>query len=195
MKIWLLFMTMTSLALTYPVCAEDSGKNCYPITKKDLTHRNAPRFDKYPAKAETIKKPKVNLKSHPDARTYRTVLRRGVAEGPNFAGHYSVVGWGCGTSCVQFAVVDVKSGKVIFPDEFTGVMGLHFDADDFEKEGYGPFWGLRYKIDSRLLVVVGMLDEDEKREGAFYYVLEKGKLKRLYDVRVKKDDCDDRVKD
>lgn len=194
MKIWLLLMTMASLALSYPVCAEDSGKNCYPITTKDLTRGNAPRFDQYPAKAEQIKKLKVNLKSHPDARTYRTVLRRGVAEGPNFAGHYSAVGWGCGTSCVQFAVVDVKSGKVIFPDEFTSVMGLHFDADDFEKEGSGPFWGLRYKIDSRLLVVVGMLDEDEKREGAFYYVLEKGKLKRLFDVRVKKDDCDDRVK-
>lgn len=195
MKNWLLFIILISLALTYPVFAEENGKYCYPITAKDLTRENAPRFDQYPAKAEQIKNPNVNLKSHPDARTYRTMLRRGVAEGPNFAGHYAVVGWGCGTSCVQFAVVDVRSGKVIFPDDFTGVMGLHFDADDFEKEGSGSFWGLRYKTESRLLVVVGMLDEDENKEGAFYYLLEKGKLKRIYEVRVKKDDCDDRIED
>lgn len=192
----LLLIILFSAAAVFPANAEGIGKNCYPISAKGLIHKDAPRFDQYPVKAEQIKKPvMVNLKSHPDARTYRTMLRQGASKGPNFAGHYSVVGWGCGTSCTQFAVVDLKSGKVIFPDDFTGVMGLHFDADDFENEGGGPFWGIRNKINSRLLIVVGMLDEDEKQEGAYYYLLEKGKLKRIFSINVKKDNCDNRMKD
>lgn len=66
------------------------------------------------------------------ARRYRTVLLKGAAEGANFAGHYSIVGWGCGTSCVQFAVVDLESGQVIFPDDFSVISGVNLEADEFE---------------------------------------------------------------
>jgi hypothetical protein len=48
---------------------------------------------------------------------------------------------------------------------------------------------IRYRIDSRLLIAVGALNEDEKREGAFYYVLQGGKLKRIFAVNVQKDNC------
>ena len=70
----------------------DEGRNCYPITTKDITRGRAPRFDQYPSKAEQIRHPaKVNLKSRSMARRYRTMLRRGAAKEPNFAGHYAVV--------------------------------------------------------------------------------------------------------
>ena len=46
---------------------------------------------------------------------YRTRLREGAAEGPNFAGRYTVVIWGCGTGCAQMGVVDSKTGRVYFP--------------------------------------------------------------------------------
>ena len=170
--------------------AEDNEKNCYPVRAEDLKREDAPRFDRFPSKPETIqKKSKVDLKSHPIARRYRTVLREGAAKGPNFAGHYGVVGWGCGTSCLQLAVVNLKSGKVITPGDFTAVTWHHFAADDFEKSGSGPYWALRYKKDSRLLIVVGGLNEGEEREGAFYYVLEKDKLKRIFSVSVQKNNC------
>jgi hypothetical protein len=39
------------------------------------------------------------------------------------------------------------------------------------------------------LIAIGTLDEDEKREGAFYYLLQKGKLKRIFSVNVQKDNC------
>jgi len=177
--------------------AEESSKNCYPITADDLTRKDAPRFDQHPSKAEQIRHPaKVNLKSSAMARKYRTMLRRGVAKGPNFAGHYAVVGWGCGTSCVQFAVVDLKSGEVVFPDDFTVISGAHLYADEFEKDsGGGQFWGLRYKVNSKLLIAIGTLDEDEEREGAFYYLLQKGKLKKIFSVNVQKINCDHRFQD
>jgi hypothetical protein len=188
------FLIFTFICATSSfVSAEEAIKNCYPIRAKDLIRQDAPHFDQYSTPKELIQKPaKVNLKSHPSARQYRTVLRRGAAEGANFAGHYSVVGWGCGISCVTFAVVNLKNGNVIFPDDFTSDVGNHLSADDFEPDASSGFWGLRYKIDSRLLIVVGMLDEDENREGAFYYILEKDKLKKIYSVTVKKDGCDER---
>ena len=35
--------------------------------------------------------------------------------GPNFAGHYFVIRWGCGSNCLMMAVVDAKTGKVYDP--------------------------------------------------------------------------------
>lgn len=76
----------------------------------------------------------VNLNSHPEARRFRTVLRNGAKRGPNFAGHYTVVMWGCGTSCQVVAIVDAKTGSVYMP-------GVIAEA------------GAKYEIDSQLLVV------------------------------------------
>src|SRR5262245_19409738 len=52
----------------------------------------------------------VDLKSDPDAPRFRTRLREGAATGPNFAGHFTIVTWGCGTDCQVTAVVDALSG-------------------------------------------------------------------------------------
>lgn len=43
---------------------------------------------------------------------YRTKLRQGTALGPNFAGHYTVVLWGCGTGCQVASVVDARTGRL-----------------------------------------------------------------------------------
>jgi hypothetical protein len=42
------------------------------------------------------------------------MLREGAKQGPNFAGHYTVVMWGCGSDCMEVAVVDAKTGHVYF---------------------------------------------------------------------------------
>jgi hypothetical protein len=77
------------------------------------------------------------------------------------------VGWGCGTSCVSFAIVNRKSGNVIFPDQINNVSGVHLQADDFLPSAKTQFWGLRFRLDSRMLVLVGAINEDENNEGAF----------------------------
>jgi hypothetical protein len=46
------------------------------------------------------------------ARRFRTALRDGVAAGPNFAGHLTVVTWGCGTQCRSDAIVDARTERV-----------------------------------------------------------------------------------
>jgi hypothetical protein len=77
----------------------------------------------------------VDLSSHPIAREYRTRLRKGAAKGPNFAGHYSVVDWGCGSGCQNFAIVDSINGKV------------------FHTPGINSQAGQSFRLDSRLLIM------------------------------------------
>ena len=48
------------------------------------------------------------------AGRFVTIRRRGAARGPNFAGAYTVVTWGCGTACKVIAVVDARNGNVAF---------------------------------------------------------------------------------
>jgi len=67
----------------------------------------------------------VDLRSHPWAPVYRTVLREGAWRGPNFAGHYTIVTWNCGsTDCATVAVVDAVTGHVYFT--FDVESDIHF---------------------------------------------------------------------
>jgi hypothetical protein len=68
---------------------------------------------------------RVNLSAPPAARYYRTRLREGAAKGPNFAGHYTIITWGCGSDCYDIAVVDARTGRVWFAP-FTGAIDLEF---------------------------------------------------------------------
>lgn len=59
---------------------------------------------------------KPNFQSLPGSRMFRTKINEGIKQGVNFAGHYAIVTFGCGTSCTFSFLVDVKSGKIFdFP--------------------------------------------------------------------------------
>ena len=88
-----------------------------------------PRFDDYPTHQRFEGKPAAPKLDSPNARLYRTRIREGVEKGwgvydgtagperpgPNFAGHYIVIRWGCGSPCIQMAVVDADTGNVYPP--------------------------------------------------------------------------------
>lgn len=76
----------------------------------------------------------VNLTSHPQARRFRTVLQQGAKQGPNFAGKYTVVTWGCGTSCQSVGIINAETGSVYM---------LKSPAEA----------GVKFQLDSRLLIV------------------------------------------
>jgi len=71
-------------------------------------------FEDYPAKDSTegIRPAPVRLETATYGQLYRTKLREGAARGPNFAGGFTVVTWGCGTSCQILAVVDARTGQL-----------------------------------------------------------------------------------
>jgi hypothetical protein len=160
---------------------------CRAIAANDLRDPNAPTFTDYSVAAEApVKHPRVDTATTTIGREYRTVLRNGIESGANYAGHYAVVTWGCGTSCSSFAVVNLKTGQVIVPKGIYSVTGnfLSNTVKQFLSQGLQGSWGYRYRLDSRLLVLVGMLNEDENREGAHYFVLENNTLRQVHQTPV-----------
>lgn len=103
----------------------------------DPSQRRLPRFEDYPVREVYRGRPApVDLASAPGAQRFRTVLREGAARGPNFAGRYTVVEWGCGSPCHAFAIVDARTGRVYFVPQTANA-------------------GAEYRLDSRLFVIDG----------------------------------------
>jgi hypothetical protein len=104
----------------------------------------------------------------PEARKYRTMLRDGAKDGPNFAGHYTVAQWGAGAGCVQFAIIDARTGDVYMPPFYVCIAAPPDKPMDQIPEP------LQFKPDSKLLIVTGA--RNEKGSGVYYYKWEKNRL-------------------
>jgi len=70
-------------------------------------------------------------------RQFRTQIRDGLADGVNFARHYTVVQFGCGAGCVTGFIVDDRNGRV-------------YDAPRGGEANM--YLTLQYQKDSRLMV-------------------------------------------
>ncbi len=68
-------------------------------------------------------------KRFPKAKDYKEVIDAAVADGVDFAGHYAVAQWNCGTQCQEQAIIDVITGKII-------AMGLPSEAGVGTHEQY-----------------------------------------------------------
>jgi hypothetical protein len=71
-----------------------------------------PRFEQYRVAKIYRGKPAVPILRTAEDREYRTRIRRGAKDGPNFAGHYTVIMVGCGTECASFLIVDAETGRI-----------------------------------------------------------------------------------
>jgi hypothetical protein len=115
------------------VLAQEEGDTIPP--QPDWARQPVPRFEDYPATESFAGTPApVDLRSQPWARMYRSALRSDAAAGPNFAGAYTIARWGCGTQCLDWAVVDARTGRV--------------HGNPFDSEG-----SLEFRRDSRLVVL------------------------------------------
>lgn len=127
--------------LPSPVAAQDSTVTAY----FDSVEAVQPKFEQFPAKAWQGTAATVRLASPKWARRMRTVLREGAKVGPNFAGHFTIVHWGCGSSCQVQAIIDARTGEV-FPQTLETMMGasFHLDSDLLLAD---PVSALRYSFD------------------------------------------------
>ena len=140
---------------------------------------NAPRFSQYAVKERFRGKPAApDVRSHPRSRLFRTMIREGARNGPNFAGHYTLVFWGCGTGCRQMGIVDARTGRVFHPRNLLSVEDGNLDWEGFEAAEKG-FDIIRYSIDSKLIRTVGYIDEDDQRRGISWFVWDKEQLRRI----------------
>jgi len=88
-----------------------------------------PAFEDYRVNEAFNRTPHPPILVTPEQRMFRTRIRAGVEKGwgvringawgteqntpgPNFAGHYIVIVWGCGTGCIQMVVSDADTGAL-----------------------------------------------------------------------------------
>lgn len=69
-------------------------------------------FNEYRVSVRFRGRPAAPLHNSLYSREFRTVIRRAVRKGPNFADHYTVAIWGCGSGCAMFSIADVANGRV-----------------------------------------------------------------------------------
>ncbi len=167
------------IALVPLACIADQSSEYFDqntIRASDIP-KDAPRFADYPAGPRYNGKPmSPDVKSHPRSRMFRTVIREGARNGPNFAGHYTIVDWGCGAGCISFAIVDARTGQVFHPEDFQTVDNYNIDFEALE-----PPEGrlVKFNLESRLLIVIGGINEDTKRRGISYFIWQDNRLRRI----------------
>lgn len=156
-----------------PVMA-DTTLDRHTIVRTDIP-ANAPRFEAFRVPVYSGKPARPDVRSHPRSRLFRTELREAVEQGANFAGHYRLVSWGCGAACYQWAIVDVKSGKVFHPANLNSTDHVNVEEALYE----GGIQAVHIRPDSRLLVVIGGINEDPKLRGISWFVWNGQQLKRI----------------
>jgi hypothetical protein len=112
--------------------------------------RKVPRFGSYPAVVEKPRVQAIDFRRSPEARSFRTRLTGSLRGGVNFAGHYIVAGWGCGTGCISGAIIDARDGRVYWPEQF------HSLATGTTPDGGYVDEPVRYQRNSRLLIITGV---------------------------------------
>lgn len=117
-----------------------------------------PMFYEFPAVEQDVGY-HAPLLTAPRATAFRTRLREAASKPENFAGHFRLTTWGCGTGCAQGAVVDHATGRVTFLPAVSGSKKLGNDPL------FDPYL---FHGDSRLLVVAGKIDDEGADELHFY---------------------------
>jgi hypothetical protein len=135
----------------------------------DRIPSTAPKFGDFPASESFSGKPaRIAVKGNRAARQFRNQLAEGAASGPNFAGQYTVVSWGCGAACLDWAVIDARSGAVNFDSKMRDVSAASVGESTPGPGAEDSFAVLRFTRDSRLLIVLGAPHEDARRDGIAY---------------------------
>ena len=142
--------------------ADDSGNRSIPYA----TYPVPTTYKGPPAPAKLVGK----MQNH-----FRTVIREGAISGPNFAGHFTIVSWGCGTSCSSFVIVNAIDGRVYEPS--TPVVG--FGDGSLDTDGIGIF----YRLDSAVIAINACTEalfvNDDPSCGEHIYVMEKDGLREI----------------
>jgi len=158
----------------------------YTIRPSDIP-ADAPRAADFPAQPYAGVNAAPDVRSDPRSRMYRTQLREWAREKPNFAGHYILATWGCGTGCTQIAIIDAVTGKVFHPP---GVRSNQIDGvdenllvDTPSSPRRSDFGALHYSVDSRLLVLFGTPEQQPQDRGISYFVWDQDHFTRIRIVR------------
>jgi len=147
----------------------------------DIRGQRLPKFSSFSVSVEKVHARSIDFRRSPGADTFRTRLKAALAEGTDFAGHYKIAGWGCGTGCISGAVIDIRNGRVYFPEELYALSVGYFTCE-YELEP------LKYRKNSRLLVISGIPGSAEDKEpqkpwGDYYYEWKNNRFRQVRYVK------------
>jgi len=138
-------------------------------------------FAAYPAD-ETLATPAAKpVVTGPGAR-FATQIREAAKQPADFNGHFKIARWGCGSNCLQWAVIDQQTGRVLMAPRTLNSC----DPGDPKDAAQFPDW-LDYRTDSRLIVAY---ECEDPKNGLLYdtrrfYALQRGALIALRVERLK----------
>lgn len=96
-------------------------------------------FKDFPAKIYKGELAEPDFSTDPEAKRFITRIKNECKNGINFAGHYTLVTWGCGSPCQSSVVVNRKTGKIF--------------------SGFGTALGSKFRKDSKMIITnVGAID-------------------------------------
>ncbi len=163
-----------------PAGAQETG----PPEIKRYDAQHPPRFEEFPA-TETWNPPSKPLKlASPSERLFKTRLTEASKEKPNFAGHYRLTDWGCGSNCSASALIDLNTGEV-FPPPLARPHKTGWDrwiscVSSFEGTG------TEIRLDSRLTIIrCGMNYSEELQKNlpdTYYFVWESNRFRQLLKI-------------
>jgi hypothetical protein len=126
-----------------------------------------PKFKDYPAGPVFKGKPARPRVVGEYLRYERHSFEGAAADGPTFAGHYTIVILPCGSTCQAPNILNLRTGRI---HPLFSISGWNDEHEDFKP--------VLYKLDSRLIVFLGARYEQHP-VGYHYYVMENDKLKYL----------------
>ncbi|HZH29637.1 MAG TPA: hypothetical protein VEY11_02505 [Pyrinomonadaceae bacterium] len=139
-----------------------------------------PRFGDYPVKEIYRGRVAPVIPEGKRARMFRSKLREDARAGANFAGHYTVVFWGCGTGCAQLAVIDARTGRVYWPP--LEYMDIPASAEDASVPHPN------FRPDSKLLMLTRSHYDGRGGRTAYYYLFDNNRFRLLRRVEEREPD-------
>jgi hypothetical protein len=119
----------------------------------------------------TPARPHIMEKQHLE---FRTAITEAAAKGANFAGHFTIAQWDCGSDCLSLVIIDETNGK-LFPAPFKVLTTPAVEGT--EDDPAHEFKGAVFELKSRLLIIDGC--PEEKKCATYYYEWKDEQLKQL----------------
>ena len=179
MKVIITLFAVLLIFSTYSLAEVDSdGYNKHTIRPSDIP-ADVPKFESFPAEIYSGENAAPSFRNKV-TREYRTRLSQWAKEKPNFAGHYILATWGCGTDCTQLTIIDVKTGVVYSPAGTGTNVAVNVHNDFLQGSDLWHASGaVRFRTDSRLLVFIGMPEERTNDRGISYFLWENNRMSRI----------------
>jgi hypothetical protein len=167
------------------------------------TGASLPTFEDYRVRQIFQGKPAAPVLDTAVARRYRTRIKDGVEKGwgvydeqpprgrerpgPNFAGHYIVIQWGCGSPCLQMAIADAETGVILLPPIAADGKGFILPLLTLGNSVPGVA-EIHYRLDSELMVIRATpVQSREHPSFEYYFVLSQGRWELLRRIRLSND--------